>query len=106
MEVVVNENSLLLRNPQRLEIGSLDGLPNSRRPLKKELRADLDTTDRLADYTVVARTVVLRIQLLSISLRVPGVRMTLRNTASKEKNNSLHTESSNKFVKCFFLFWF
>ena len=64
MEVVVNKNSLLLRNPQRLEIGGLDSLPDSRWPFKKELRADLDATDRLANHTVLAGAVVLRIKLL------------------------------------------
>ena len=64
MEVIVNEDSLLLRNPQRLQIGGFDGLPDSRWPFKKELRADLDATDRLADHTVFAGAVVLRIKLL------------------------------------------
>ena len=70
MEVPIDEDSFLLRNPERLQICGLDGFPNSRWLFKEWLRADLDAADRFADDAILTDTVILRIKLLKLEDRI------------------------------------
>ena len=70
VQAAIDQDSFLLRNPERLEICSLDRFPDTRWLFEEKLCADLDATDRFTDDSVLACEVVLRIELLKFEHRI------------------------------------